>query len=69
MEQGFQRERSALWSRVGLNAPPAKARRAARVVRRRRVYYQQFDGPIDPSNFDVPEMCLIAGGKKVSLTE
>jgi hypothetical protein len=27
-------------------------------------YYQQFDTPIDPSNFDVPAQCLSSEGKK-----
>lgn len=27
-------------------------------------YYEQFDEPIDPSNFDIPAPCLSSGGKK-----
>ena len=27
-------------------------------------YYQQFDEPIDPSNFDIPALCLSSEGKK-----
>lgn len=32
-------------------------------------YYQQFDEPIDPSNFNVPAPCLSSGGKKSEPSE
>ena len=43
---GFQRGRSTPLVKGGVNAPPAKARRAARVLRCRRVYFTSEDGEI-----------------------